>query len=312
MRGRVRRDRPRLNPGLVTDCSILLDSMDTLAGAAALDWTATSAISTWEGIDLNASSTRVTLLDLDDEDLDGTIPPALGGLSALVTLDLSDNDLTGEIPEELGRLWSLETLRLSGNMLTAASHCAEERNYQRPEFAQPPVLRASGAPEPERRHTWPEQHRPELGHGVQRQQVPGGVPQRHCHRVDSRRRHDLRHDPHGGRVRVRDHIQLPGARVRQRRHLCDGVERAVGHGDRNDERVPGPEFSLSSYDFSVSEDTSIGQSVGRVSATDPDEADTVTYSITAGNELGDFAIDTLTAGSRRPTTWTTRPSRPTR
>ena len=109
---------PRLNPGLVTDCSILLDSMDTLAGAAALDWTATSAISTWEGIDLNASSTRVTLLDLDDEDLDGTIPPALGGLSALVTLDLSDNDLTGEIPEELGRLWSLETLRLSGNMLT--------------------------------------------------------------------------------------------------------------------------------------------------------------------------------------------------
>ena len=93
---------PRLNPGLVRDCSILLDSMDTLAGTAALDWTATSAISTWEGIDLNASSTRVTLLDLDDEDLDGTIPPALGGLSALVTLDLSDNDLTGEIPEELG------------------------------------------------------------------------------------------------------------------------------------------------------------------------------------------------------------------
>ena len=109
---------PRLNPDLVTDCSILLDSMDTLAGAAALDWTSTSTISTWEGIGLNASSTRVTALDLDDEDLDGTIPPALGGLSALVTLDLSDNDLTGEIPEELGRLWSLETLRLSGNSLT--------------------------------------------------------------------------------------------------------------------------------------------------------------------------------------------------
>ena len=106
---------PRLNPGLVRDCSILLDSMDTLRGTATLDWNATSTISTWEGIGLNASSTRVTALELDDEDLDGTIPPAFGGLSALVTLDLSDNDLTGEIPEELGRLWSLQTLRLSGN-----------------------------------------------------------------------------------------------------------------------------------------------------------------------------------------------------
>ena len=58
------------------------------------------------------------MLELDAEDLDGAIPPGLGGLSALVTLDLSDNDLTGEIPEELGRLSNLEVLRLSGNSFT--------------------------------------------------------------------------------------------------------------------------------------------------------------------------------------------------
>ena len=106
------------NPGLMRDCMTLLELKDTLAGTAALDWTVTSTISTWEGIGLNASSTRVTALELDAEDLDGVIPPGLGGLSALVTLDLSDNDLTGEIPEELGRLSNLEVLRLSGNSLT--------------------------------------------------------------------------------------------------------------------------------------------------------------------------------------------------
>ena len=106
------------NPGLMRDCITLLELEDTLAGTAALDWTVTSTISTWEGIGLNASSTRVTALELDAEDLDGVIPPGLGGLSALVTLDLSDNDLTGEIPEELGRLSNLEVLRLSGNSLT--------------------------------------------------------------------------------------------------------------------------------------------------------------------------------------------------
>ena len=108
----------RLEPGLARDCSILLDSMDALRGAASLDWSATTAISSWEGVSLNANSTRVKALELDDEDLDGTIPPALGGLSALETLDLSDNDLSGELPEELGRLWSLTKLRLSGNSLT--------------------------------------------------------------------------------------------------------------------------------------------------------------------------------------------------
>ena len=103
------------NPGLMRDCITLLAAKDTLRGTATLDWTTTSTISTWEGIGLNSTSTRVTVLDLGDEDLVGIIPPTLGDLSALETLDLSDNDLTGEIPEELGNLANLQTLRLSGN-----------------------------------------------------------------------------------------------------------------------------------------------------------------------------------------------------
>ncbi len=106
------------NPGPMRDCITLLELKDTLRGTAALNWIASSTITTWEGITLNASSTRVAELELDDEGLDGTIPPSLGELSALVTLDLSDNSLTGEIPAELGRLSNLETLRLSGNSFT--------------------------------------------------------------------------------------------------------------------------------------------------------------------------------------------------
>ena len=106
------------NPDLVADCSTLLAARDMLRGTATLDWTATSTISTWEGVGLNAGSTRVTALDLDDEDLDGAIPPTLGDLSALETLDLSDNDLAGRIPYELGSLANLQTLRLSGNTFT--------------------------------------------------------------------------------------------------------------------------------------------------------------------------------------------------
>ena len=52
-----------------------------------------------------------------------------------------------------------------------------------------------------------------------------------------------------------------------------------------------PEFDVALYDFSVSEDASIGDPVGTVSATDPDEGDTVSYLITAGNGNGKFAID---------------------
>ena len=106
------------NPGLMRDCITLLELKDTLRGTAALNWIASSTITAWEGVSLNASSTRVAELELDDEGLDGTIPPTLGELSALVTLDLSDNELTGAIPAELGRLSNLEVLRLSGNSLT--------------------------------------------------------------------------------------------------------------------------------------------------------------------------------------------------
>ncbi len=57
-----------------------------------------------------------------------------------------------------------------------------------------------------------------------------------------------------------------------------------------------PAFGSATYSFSVSEDASTGAAVGTVSAPDPDEGDSATYSITAGNDAGKFSIDSSGGG----------------
>ena len=62
--------------------------------------------------------THLTLLDLDGNDLSGSIPMEFANLANLRVLDLRWNDLTGPIPSELGKLGNLEQLLLYGNDLT--------------------------------------------------------------------------------------------------------------------------------------------------------------------------------------------------
>ena len=109
---------PSDNPGLVADCLLLLMHQDTLEGTSSLDWAAHRAMTEWEGVTLGGTPKRVTGLDLSDvsDDLTGSIPPELTGLSALETLDLSFNRLTGEIPAQLAELAQLRVLSLSNNV----------------------------------------------------------------------------------------------------------------------------------------------------------------------------------------------------
>ena len=108
------------NTGLVSDCEALLAARDTLAGTGDLNWSAAKAMDTWDGIMLSGSPIRVTEIDLDFNDLSGTIPPELGDLTYLEELDLGYNDLSGEIPPELGNLAHLEYLYLNSNELSGA------------------------------------------------------------------------------------------------------------------------------------------------------------------------------------------------
>ncbi|MYB77252.1 MAG: hypothetical protein F4X83_09185, partial [Chloroflexi bacterium] len=52
-----------------------------------------------------------------------------------------------------------------------------------------------------------------------------------------------------------------------------------------------PAFGSATYTFTVAEDAATGTTVGTVSATDPNDEDSVTHSITAGNGDGKFSID---------------------
>ena len=103
--------------------------------------------SAWDGATVSGTPSRLTALDLNDNNLAGrlpgsfvdlsaltsldlrnnpnlrgSIPATLGSLVALTNLDLSDTQgnggWTGEIPVELGSLTALTTLDLSGNGLS--------------------------------------------------------------------------------------------------------------------------------------------------------------------------------------------------
>ena len=106
------------NTGLVSDCGMLLAARDTLAGTAALNWSADTPIADWTGVALGEASGRVTEILLGGMGLNGNIPKQLGSLTNLQSLDLSDNRLTGSIAAELLDLANLQELYLGGNLLT--------------------------------------------------------------------------------------------------------------------------------------------------------------------------------------------------
>ncbi len=109
---------PQDNPGLVADCSALLEAKDVMAGGASLNWSADRAITTWDGITVSGSPPRVTALNLSKRSLADTVPPQLGALRGLQVLNLRDNQLSGPIPPELGALTFLRHFDLSDNALT--------------------------------------------------------------------------------------------------------------------------------------------------------------------------------------------------
>lgn len=55
---------------------------------------------------------------LNDNSLEGWIPPQFGNLTKLKTLLLHGNDFDGSMPSELGLLTNLQTLMLEDNALT--------------------------------------------------------------------------------------------------------------------------------------------------------------------------------------------------
>ena len=111
---------PNNNPALVADCDTLLAVRDTLAGNGTLNWSASTPITRWDGIEVSGTPQRITVLYLVRQRLTGIIPPELGSLTGLDQLTLIENQLTGPIPSELGNLANLSGLHLFSNRLTGS------------------------------------------------------------------------------------------------------------------------------------------------------------------------------------------------
>ncbi|WP_189359967.1 T9SS type A sorting domain-containing protein [Algibacter mikhailovii] len=78
----------------------------------------TQPISTWHGV--TVENGRVVNLNLNNNNLSGSIPAEIEGLTFLKTLYLYNNPLSGTIPSEIGNLSNLEALNLSLNSLTGS------------------------------------------------------------------------------------------------------------------------------------------------------------------------------------------------
>ena len=283
-------DQSRLQPGVGLRLRALLEAKDTLRGTATLDWAATSAVTGWEGITTGGDPSRVTELELSSESLSGSISPSLGRLFELTKLDLSSNSLTGDIPSELGWLYNLEELRLSGNTLTGCIPIAlkdvatNDLSSLNLLYCQPPApgnLRAGTATETSIPLSW------------------DAVSNISKYRVEYRLNGDL-----DWRV---DDETLTGTSHTVDELVCDSLYQfrvsAYGSGTvyaaawsdgslllESTSECMSPVFEEAEYAFSVMEDAEVGRVVGTVEATHPDD-DTLTYSITGGNDDGRFSID---------------------
>ena len=79
-------------------------------------WLTDRPLRDWYGVETDTGG-RVLTLSLEENELDGTIPPEIGGLTSLTFLRLSANRLRGGIPPEIGNLTNLTYLSLRLNQL---------------------------------------------------------------------------------------------------------------------------------------------------------------------------------------------------
>jgi streptogramin lyase/Leucine-rich repeat (LRR) protein len=82
-------------------------------------WTLTTTPCSWYGIE--CYNGHVTRLYLQYNQLSGTIPPEIEGLSNLEVLNIKDNEICGEIPDELMNLSQLWYLNTNHNHLSTSN-----------------------------------------------------------------------------------------------------------------------------------------------------------------------------------------------
>ncbi len=254
------------NPGLMQDCIALLAARDTLRGTGSLNWDTSIAITSWDGITVAGTPKRVTKVKLANKSLTGSIPEDLADLDGLTELKLAGNSLTGCIP--LG-LKSVATNDLASLKLL----------YCRPPA--PTGLTAGTVGKTSVPLTWTavantSKYRVEYRlDSASSWTVDSDALTGASHTVSGLscgKKHQFRVSAYGSGTTYAAAWSEPSAAVEATTAACVT-----------------PVFGEASYSFTVSQPAYTGNSVGTVSATDPN-GDSLTYSITAGNQSLAFAI----------------------
>ena len=117
---------PASNPGLVSDCEVMLAIRDELRGTVELNWGPGVPMRSWDGLQIIAVpggsgvEDRAAVLFLRYKGLNGRIPAGLSRLTRLGAIYLNGNSFSGGIPPELGSLPHLGRLEVSSSGLSGA------------------------------------------------------------------------------------------------------------------------------------------------------------------------------------------------
>jgi Leucine-rich repeat (LRR) protein len=112
--------------GTVTDvprveCEALLALYQSTNGSAwknNTNWLQSTTVGNWHGVSLKSG--QVLNIVLINNNLDGTLPEAIGSFANLEYLTLNNNNLRGKIPSSIGQLKKLNRLHLDTNQLSDA------------------------------------------------------------------------------------------------------------------------------------------------------------------------------------------------
>jgi Leucine-rich repeat (LRR) protein len=103
-----------------TDSLALVTIYNTMGGASwknKTNWL-TGNVSSWYGV--TTTCDRVTGLDLNNNNLTGTLSPSIGNLNVLTTLKLYGNSISGSLPSVIGNLNNLTSFSIGTAQLTGS------------------------------------------------------------------------------------------------------------------------------------------------------------------------------------------------
>ena len=242
------------------DCRVLLAAKEQLQGDGTLNWSVDTPVADWDGVTVGTPQ-RVTVLNLANEGLTGSIPEGLAGLDGLTELRLTGNSLTGCTPPGLSIIETTD--------LPTLIDCPT-----------PPTGLAGTTTDSAMALTW------NAVAVASKYRVESWDIKQDVWTVASDAVTGVAHTVTGLRCE-----RVYRARVSS---YGDGTAAAAAWGAPSEYVILAtaacipPVFEQESYAFSIREDLAPGDAVGAVTATD--NSGEVTYAITAGNDAGKFAI----------------------